>query len=629
MIVAAVTNAAAAYNLTATKVTVQDLTVDKDNFFVTVEAHTSSGEYEVAFDVWPTSHSAIGSFSAEDNTIGYVSSYVHKTKANGSAVDMWYNCEEDAVITLTIAKKDEATCTLSGSIDATRNGTTYTYVIGAFDFAYSEGGGDPEPPQDPYRYEPTTATTINFVGDVVAFKQKSGYINITLNEIANETYDWVELNLLSDDLAWPAGDYSITNSGAAQTFTASKGYLGTQNDDPCYAAVRGEDWGQYTPYYLVSGTLHVAYNTKTDSIFVTGTATSHNGTTVNIDVKSLNALYNPDDAPKEPEFVTLAIDTVVITYMREESDAENHEHHYTFNFFCSNEDYPNVLVDAVLSESLQLVAGTYTIEDVLSGVMLFQNQSDFNSFFYGIPPYVFETVSLTLADAGDGKWTYSMFLKDEIGSEYDFSFTQAPHIINYPDPDAPEEVDPKDKPFADELKDQLSMTAAFDSIIWKDETVTKDGVLDIFLFQRTADAEGLRGAMQLGFFTPTTEVPAGTYPINGTEADFTFSASAGRFGNVLIPCYLMLIDKDDWAHAVWYIVDGEITLDYDAQGKVLLAGECTTYFGSTVSFTFASPATSLEVTTEPQPARKILRDGQILIQREGKTYSVQGQEIAR
>ena len=627
MFAAAVMNAAAAFNLTATKVLVEDVTVDKDNFFVTVEAHTSSGEYEVGFDVWPATHSVIGSFSAEDKTIGYVSSFVHKTKANGSAVNMWYNCDEDAVITLTITKKDDATCTLSGKIQATRKGTTYTYIIGDFDFEYSESGGSPEPAKDPYRFEPTDATTINFIGDVVAFKQKSGFINITLNEIENETYDWIELNLLSDELAWPAGDYAITNSGEAQTLTASRGYIGTQNDDPCYVAIRNGDWGQYTPYYLESGTLHVAYNTKTDSIFVTGTAVSHNGTTVNIDVKSLNALYNPDDEPKEPEFVTLAIDSVVITYMREESDAEHNEHHYTFNFFNKTDEYPNVLVDAILSEGLQLVAGTYTMADnELSGIMLFQNQSDFNTYFFGGEPYVFESVSMTLTDAGNGKWTYAMLLKDDIGSEYDFSFTQAPHIINYPDPDK-EKENPEDVPFADELKDKVSLTAAFDSIRWEDKTVLIDGVLDIFLFQRTADAQGLRAAAQLGFYTPATEVPAGTYPINGTEENYTFSASVGRYGNVLIPCYITLIDDDDWVHAIWYIVDGEITLAYDTEGKVLLSGECTSYFGSTIAFSFASQATRIEDTSDTRSTRKVLRNGNIYILREGKVYDLTGKRL--
>ena len=637
-LVVVVLNAAAAFDLTATKVTVQDVTVDKTNYFVTVNAHTSSGEYEVAFDVWPKTNSAIGSFTAADKTIAYVSSFVHKTKANDNPVNMWYYPEDTHTITLSIVKKNETTCTLSGSIQAARSGTTYTYNIAAFDFAYSEDGmPDPEP--DPYRFEPTTPTTINFVGDVVSFKQKTSYVNITLNEMANETYDWIELDLYTETLAWPAGTYSINTSEEDNTLSASAGYLGTQHDDPCYVAIRGDkdNWGQYTPYYLVSGTITVAYNTKTDTIFVTGQAKSYNGTTVNINVKSYNNLFVPEDEPKEPEFVTLDIDSVVIAYMREDADKENNKHPYTFNFFSDAADgYPNVLLDVMLSDSMKLSAGTYTLEKgQLSGIALFQNQEDFNAYFFGGQPYVFTTVSLTLKDEGNGKWTYSMFMKDEIGSEYSFTLTQTPHLINYPEDT--EEIDPKDQPYIDEQKEKAVITAAFDSILWKDATVAKDGILDIYLVQRNADANGLRAAMQLGFYTTTSQVMPGTYPVNGTEEDNTFSASLGRYGNVLIPCYLCLLDNNSWVHAVWYIVEGSISVDYLDCGDCpddgvpdLITGECKTYFGSTVRFSYQRMTEAIEhtqATQQSSPVQKVLRNGNIYILRDGHTYTITGAEV--
>ena len=133
-------NCFAAFDVVASKVTVMDLTVDKDNFFVVVEGSTTSGEYEIAFDLWPTVSSAIGSFDATDGTIGYVSSYVHKTMANGSAVNMWYYPEEDSPISLNIVSNGNQTCTLSGSIQAVRNSVAYTYNIAPFIFDYSEDG---------------------------------------------------------------------------------------------------------------------------------------------------------------------------------------------------------------------------------------------------------------------------------------------------------------------------------------------------------------------------------------------------------------------------------------------------------------------------------------------------------
>ena len=229
---------------------------------------------------------------------------------------MWYYAQDKSLITLSITKKDDTTCTLSGSIQAERNGAPYQYNISAFDFAYSETDTPVVPDPDPYRFEPAQATTLNFLADVIHFRQRTNYIEVTLNEMANETYNWIELRLLSDTMAMPAGNYTINNSAAPQSLTASKGYLGATNgDDPCYVAIRADldSWGQYTPYYLQSGTLTVSYNTLGDSITISGTAYSHNGSTIQIYAKSYNMLYVPEEQKTEPEFVTLAIDTVLIT----------------------------------------------------------------------------------------------------------------------------------------------------------------------------------------------------------------------------------------------------------------------------------------------------------------------------
>lgn len=62
------------------------------------------------------------------------------------------------------------------------------------------------------------------------------------------------------------------------------------------------------------------------------------------------------------------------------------------------------------------------------GPMLFQNQTDFETFFFGGTPYVFETAELTLTELSNGVWQYDMVLTDTIGSRYDFSMTQRPHL---------------------------------------------------------------------------------------------------------------------------------------------------------------------------------------------------------
>ena len=146
MITAVVVSATAAIDLTASAVRVEDLTVDKANYFVVVEAGVNKSEYEVAFDVWPKNGSLVGTFSAADGTIKYVNSYVNNVRYDGSAVNTMYYCEEASQITLSIVDNGDSTCTLSGQIDAfAQNGTRYTYTIAPIVFNYNaEGAGEEE-----------------------------------------------------------------------------------------------------------------------------------------------------------------------------------------------------------------------------------------------------------------------------------------------------------------------------------------------------------------------------------------------------------------------------------------------------------------------------------------------------
>ena len=342
-------------------------------------------------------------------------------------------------------------------------------------------------------------------------------------------------------------------------------------------------------------------------------------------------LFVPEEQPRQPEFVNLAIDTVLITYQSDLSDSTKGEFYYTFNFFSRGGDYPNVLVDMIMNQPMALTAGTYTLADnQLIGLNLFLNQEDFNAVFFGGEPYVFATAALTLSEVQDGKWRYAMLITDTIGSEYTFDFAQDPHIVHYPIHVDPTEE--KDKPYIDEQKTAVTVSVTLDSLLWNTKSVSKDGILDIYLTQQKADVNGLRAYLHLGMYTDSEYPEAGSYAVNGSEENGTFSASLGRFGNVLIPCYLLLIDAEGWAHAVWYIVDGTIRIAYDAQQAPVLSGTCTTYFGSTINFTYGDIDNGVEdVVVESQKSkvesRKVVRDGQLLIIRDGRTYNAQGLQI--
>jgi hypothetical protein len=234
--------------------------------------------------------------------------------------------------------------------------------------------------------------------------------------------------------------------------------------------------------------------------------------------------------------------------------------------------------------------------------------------------YDFTLATLTLAPANNGRWTYTMHMEDAIGSTYDFTLTQTPHIILYPEP----EVDPKEQPYTDEQKETAILTIALDTLMWDAKSVDKDGVIDIHMLQREADVNGLRAYVHLGMYTDVAYPAAGTYPVNGTEENGTFSASLGRYGSVLIPCYVALMDEAGYAHAIWYIVSGDITLSYEGE-EPILSGVCTSYYGSTIQFSYRAKTQDIEdVRWDDVQCTKVLRDGQIYLMYGGRMYDVQG-----
>ena len=416
----------AVYNLTASKVDIQDLTVDKPNYYLNITAATSSATYNVFMDVWPKTESIIGSFSAQDGTIDYYYSGLKKDNGNE------YLCEEDSEITLTITKINEDTCELSATIQAARNGTSYTYVIAPFRFEY-KAGGEPGPvTEDPYRFEPTEKVSQAFNGQIVNIRdnrEKTGWININLIDSLNQKLDWVELDLVVDSFAMPVGTFTFSTDSARGTFIASPGYQ-NRNDYPSYIAIRGNDWGQYTPYYIKDGSLTFSLNEKGDTVYVAGSVTTQHGSTFSINVTSYNEFYVAPFPPKPQEEKELTVDSVVITYVGAFDLKEGRVYDYEFNFSYM-EDYPNLILNVMLPTEDRLTEGTYTMESgKVYSPLFFQNQSDFNDYFFYGENYHFATITLTLTYLGNEIWQYGVDMTTDVGSHYYFTLKQNPHVGN-------------------------------------------------------------------------------------------------------------------------------------------------------------------------------------------------------
>lgn len=614
----------AAYSLIGDSVKIEDFTLEsKPNYYVTVFAHTSSATYKVYFDVWPTKAYIVGSFSAKDETINYYSCGL--TKSNGYE----YYSESDSQIELTITKINDDTCELTATIQAARKGTSYTYNIATFRFPYEAGGEPEDPTLDPYRFEPKDSTSFTFTGDVVSVRdrrEERDVIEVTLNAIGDSSYHWVELNMMLDTFTMPVGTYTFSADSASGTILASPGYK-KKSDQPSYVAIRAdkEGWGQYTPYYIIKGSLTFSLNEEGDTVFVKGNVTSKHGSAITIDVTSYNMFYEKPEPPREPEEVELAIDTVVITYLRNESDSALNYHFYTLNFFSNSADnYPTVIVDAILPQPGQMVAGTYSWADsTLNSLALYQNQNDFESALWGGFPYIFTKYSLTLTEKTDSLWEYTMDIRDTIGSHYYFTLVQNPHVEIYP---ALDTIPEEDKPYIQESKEKTSKQWTFTTIEWNDSTVSKDGILGIKLYEGAWNVSNQQSMVELCLFTPTSDVAAGTYPINDSEKDGTFMSSYGKFMNVQFPCYAARFDYLMNVHAIWYLMDGTITIAYPQEGKMQITGDCTSYFGSSIQFSYTGTKPSLlkELVGNSIHTTKILRNGCLEIIRNDTHYDILG-----
>lgn len=612
----------AAYNLTATSVEILDMTIDKPNYFVVVMTQGTSGTYKVSLDVWPETKSAIGSFCNAAGTIKWLYSGLVKNET------MYYDCMEDSKIEVSIVNNGDSTCTLSATVQASRNGSSYTYVIAPFVFPYYEHDVPPVPDENPYRFEPTQVTQIDFWGDVIAVRDhtEDGYMEITLNRVGDETYDWIDLKWLTNTFAMPEGKVMVDSMGTFNTLTASRGYMGMQHDDPCYVALRGdkEAWGQYTPYYVREGNLTFSVNAQGDSVRVVGQLVSYFGSTVYVDVKAYNSFYEQIDVPRQKEQVDLPIDTVVVTYMREQSDTLNHSHFYTFNFFSQSSDFPNVVADVILSEPGKLVQGVYErIQGNIRSVALYQNQDDFTSAFFGGEPYVFDTAMLALTQLANGGWQYDMLITDTIGSRYTFSMIQNPHLIIYPDTVI---VPDEDKPYVTESKQVQTLNLMCDSIYWDDRTVAIDNVLGIQLFT-PVDQSGLYFMAELGMLSKVSDVADGTYPIDDSDADNTFFSSMGKIDNVLIPCYLVQRDVMGNVYQVWYLVSGDVVVSHTPANQLRFSVMAKSYFGSTITLYYDGQSTDIKETKKESRPIKIFRNGQIAIERDGVAYSIMGNQL--
>lgn len=195
-----------------------------------------------------------------------------------------------------------------------------------------------------------------------------------------------------------------------------------------------------------------------------------------------------------------------------------------------------------------------------------------------------------------------------------------------------------------EPTEQVTMNVTFDSLAYIDETEFLEyPCTDLKLFDRKNNymLNLIVFVSMLDEEPKTTILPTGTYPINKTyleSEDYanTVQASVGGYEDYDFPSYFLTDVKYDengyaYEYVPYYLVSG--TFEVKAiEGGGQFEVHATTHNGSTIngicSFVNGKPVEdAVENVTSDRMATKMLRDGHLLIRRNGVVYGVGGEVI--
>ena len=124
-------------------------------------------------------------------------------------------------------------------------------------------------------------------------------------------------------------------------------------------------------------------------------------------------------------------------------------------------------------------------------------------------------------------------------------------------------------------------------------------------------------------------VPAGVYPIDSSEEYGTVYANPGVQGNGVWPSfYARMMEDGSLVTPLWLLVDGTVEVTKTKDGSAYLEVNAVNSYGVEVHIVYDGTATGVEDIYRPiDNTCKILRDGQLMIIRDGKTFNALGTEL--
>ena len=165
--------------------------------------------------------------------------------------------------------------------------------------------------------------------------------------------------------------------------------------------------------------------------------------------------------------------------------------------------------------------------------------------------------------------------------------------------------------------------SAEDVIVIDDHTLDKG----LIVFQAT-DQEQL-DMMVLYFFADTVDgeiiIPAGVYPINHSLEVGTVLASTGANEDNTVAPSLYSTMTDGYLDQLYFMVDGTVIVEKNNEGYLKIAVDALNSYDVPVKVEYnAAPVTAVENTEVDNNIRKVVKDHQFFILKEGVRYNVLG-----
>ena len=166
---------------------------------------------------------------------------------------------------------------------------------------------------------------------------------------------------------------------------------------------------------------------------------------------------------------------------------------------------------------------------------------------------------------------------------------------------------------------------AEDDIVIEDHTQDKGYIL----FQATAQDQS--DMMVLYFFADKVDsevtIPQGVYPINHSLMLGTVLSSTGANEDNTVSPSLYSTLKDGYLDQLYFLVDGTVTVE-KVDGQLRLEVKAVNSYDVPVHVVYDASATAVENTVvENNNVRKVIKDNQLLIIKDGLKYNVLGYEV--